>query len=548
MNFSIKAKILVITLVGCFSVVVAGGVGLMGMKASNDEMETLYSENMTNVLRLTRITQLMRDNRIQVLLALQHNPNNPGLIKLHDHPMTVHIDAVKKNIQEITALWKIYTGGTLSPKEKKLADDYAAKRAIFVKEGLLPTIEAELAGDFDRAGELIVTRVNPDFKPADDAAMALSDNGGAEAKQAYQSAASHYRTTLALVAFAVIGSILTSAIVGFMIVRSVATAAGSLVRASDAMANGDLSQRVLLTTRDELGVIGASFDAMGDAFSRAIRKVAESSSQVAVAAVQLNGAAERIASGAEAVASQAANAATAGNEISATSGNIAQNCQLAAEGARRASTSATSGAAVVDATMAVMGQIAAKVQQSAKTVASLGARSDQIGAIIGTIEDIADQTNLLALNAAIEAARAGEQGRGFAVVADEVRALAERTTRATREIDDMIKAIQGETGEAVAAMEQGVRQVEAGTLEAAKSGGALRDILEQINAVAMQVNQIAIAAEEQTATTSDISRNMTQITRVVEETAGGAHESATAAAQLRGNAEELQRLVRQFRV
>jgi methyl-accepting chemotaxis protein len=181
-------------------------------------------------------------------------------------------------------------------------------------------------------------------------------------------------------------------------------------------------------------------------------------------------------------------------------------------------------------------------------VESLGVRSDQIGAIIGTIEDIADQTNLLALNAAIEAARAGEQGRGFAVVADEVRALAERTTRATKEIGEMIKAIQKETREAVAAMVLGVRQVETGTIEAAKSGVALQDILQQVNDVAMQVNQIATAAEEQTATTSEISSNMQQITEVVQLTSQGANESAMAAAQLSGNAEELQRLVQQFKL
>jgi methyl-accepting chemotaxis protein len=234
--------------------------------------------------------------------------------------------------------------------------------------------------------------------------------------------------------------------------------------------------------------------------------------------------------------------------MSATSSDIAQNCQLAAEGAQRASQSANNGAEVVERTVAVMGQIAAKVQATAKTVESLGERSDQIGAIIGTIEDIADQTNLLALNAAIEAARAGEHGRGFAVVADEVRALAERTTRATKEIGEMIKAIQKETKGAVTAMEQGVQQVESGTVEAAKSGDALRDILEQINAVTMQVNQIATAAEEQTATTSEISSNMMQITQVVQDTAGGAHQSATAAAQLSGNAVELQRLVSQFKL
>ena len=213
-----------------------------------------------------------------------------------------------------------------------------------------------------------------------------------------------------------------------------------------------------------------------------------------------------------------------------------------------ASQTASDGAIIVERTVAVMGQIAVKVQESAKTVESLGARSEQIGAIIGTIEDIADQTNLLALNAAIEAARAGEQGRGFAVVADEVRALAERTTRATKEIGEMIKTIQRETRGAVVAMEEGVCQVEAGTEEAAKSGQALQEILSQINDVATQVNQIATAAEEQTATTSEISSNIHQITEVVQQTSQEAHESAIAAAKLNENAVELQRLVRQFKL
>ena len=312
--------------------------------------------------------------------------------------------------------------------------------------------------------------------------------------------------------------------------------------------DGDLTKRLDDSTKDELADISKYFNLFIDKLRGIVNQISSTSSQVAAASNQLHSTAEHIATGAEEVAAQAGTVATAGEEMSATSGDIAQNCQLASESAQRASQSAHNGAEVVERTVAVMGQIALKVQESARTVESLGARSDQIGAIIGTIEDIADQTNLLALNAAIEAARAGEQGRGFAVVADEVRALADRTTRATKEIGEMIKAIQKETKGAVASMEQGVREVETGTIEAARSGQALKDILQQVSDVAMQVNQIATAAEEQTATTSEISSNMHQITEVVQETSQGAHESATAAAQLNGNAEELQRLVRQFKL
>ncbi len=342
--------------------------------------------------------------------------------------------------------------------------------------------------------------------------------------------------------------ILLTVVLAILVARSITVPVSILAKQTEQVSRGELNIEVSCSSDDEIGKLACSFKVMTENLRSIISHVASTSSQVAAAANQLTLTAEHIATGAEEVVSQANTVATAGEEMSATSGDIAHNCQMAAEGAERASKTAKNGATVVESTIVVMNQIASKVQESAKTVENLGTRSDQIGAIIGTIEDIADQTNLLALNAAIEAARAGEQGRGFAVVADEVRALAERTTRATKEIGEMIKAIQKETKGAVVAMVQGVHQVETGTIEAAKSGHALQDILQQINDVAMQVNQIATAAEEQTATTSEISSNMQQITEVVQQTSQGAQESAAAAAHLYGNAEELQRLVRQFKL
>ena len=342
--------------------------------------------------------------------------------------------------------------------------------------------------------------------------------------------------------------LLLTVLLAFFISRTITAPVAVLIGQAQRVAKGELDIRLTESGDDEIGKLSRSFGSMVRDLRAIIGQVSDTSSQVAAAAIQLNSTAKRIATDAEAVATQTITVATAGEEMSATSGNIAQNCLLAAEGAQRASQSATNGVRVVEKTVSVMGQIADRVQESARTVERLGARSDQIGAIIGTIEDIADQTNLLALNAAIEAARAGEQGRGFAVVADEVRALAERTTRATREIGEMIKTIQLETQGAVSAMEQGVLQVENGTIEAAKSGQALQDILAQVNAASLQVSQIATAAEEQTATTTEISGNMHRINGIVGDTAGCAHEAAAVACQLSGNAEELQRLVRQFRI
>jgi methyl-accepting chemotaxis protein len=315
------------------------------------------------------------------------------------------------------------------------------------------------------------------------------------------------------------------------------------------VAKGDL--KVRLATHDgsnEIDRLAVSVNTMLDNMANALRGVRNAAISITTASQQLDTSSEKIASGAETAAGQTITIATASEEMSATSSDIAQNCMMAVEGAQSASEAAVAGSGVVSSTIAGMEQIADRVRSSAQTVTSLGQRSEQIGAIAGTIEDIADQTNLLALNAAIEAARAGEQGRGFAVVADEVRALAERTTRATREIGEMIKAIQTETRTAVQQMELGVKEVEQGTEDASHSGEALQEILSRINDVTMQINQIATAAEEQTATTNEITNNIHSMTTITQETAHGANETASAAGNLSGLAEELERLVARFHV
>jgi methyl-accepting chemotaxis protein len=355
------------------------------------------------------------------------------------------------------------------------------------------------------------------------------------------------KTQMVLLIVAIIAAAL-AAIQAFLVIRSITVPLAKLITVSHAIAKGDLTTCVEVTSKDELGELMGAMKTMNENLRMVIGEVSDASAQVSSAANQLTATAKEIAEGTEEVVAQTNTVATAGEEMTATSHDIAKNCLFASEGAQRAARTAQEGSAVVEATINVMNQIASKVQESAKTVESLGERSDQIGAIVGTIEDIADQTNLLALNAAIEAARAGEQGRGFAVVADEVRALAERTTRATKEISDMIKTVQNETKVAVNVMEIGVTQVESGTKEATRSGEALQEILSQVNDVATQVQQIATAAEEQTAVTSEISSNMQQINDVVQQTARGSHESSMAAAQLSGNAEALQALVCKFRV
>jgi hemerythrin len=321
-----------------------------------------------------------------------------------------------------------------------------------------------------------------------------------------------------------------------------------VVIAMEKAAGGDLSVRTNTNAAGEIGRLASAFNAMMNDMNKAMRQFFSVADLVRDSVTLVGNTTGSMASAAEDVATQAGTIATASEEMSATSSDIARNCLYAAENAQKATEQTTAGAQIVSDSVKVMENISQLVLSSAHTVEALGARSDQIGAIVGTIEDIADQTNLLALNAAIEAARAGEMGRGFAVVADEVRALAERTTKATKEIGSMIKSIQGETKTAVDSMSAGVEQVKRGTVSTTSSGEALEDILNKINELSMQISQVATAAEEQTATTSEITQNIQLITEVVHGNVANARGTTEATRKLSEQVDELHKLVGRFRL
>jgi methyl-accepting chemotaxis protein len=320
--------------------------------------------------------------------------------------------------------------------------------------------------------------------------------------------------------------------------------AGSLVM--EELAKGDLTVRMDGEFKNDFRTYQESINGLGESLEKLVTEITDAVAATASASAEISSSSEEMASGTQEQSSQTAEVASAIEQMSSTILETTRNAGHASQAALNAGATAKEGGKVVNETVEGMIRIENVVKQSARTVQELGKSSDQIGEIIQVIDDIADQTNLLALNAAIEAARAGEQGRGFAVVADEVRKLAERTAKATKEIAGMINQIQRDTNGAVESMQQGTIEVEKGKALAEKAGQSLREIIQGAEQVVQIVTQVAKASQEQTSASEQISKNIEMISNVTHESATGVEQIARAAGDLNHLTENLQNLISHF--
>jgi len=362
----------------------------------------------------------------------------------------------------------------------------------------------------------------------------------------YASAISSARNiTVAVGIVALIAGLFVAALMAKTIVNPIKNAVNAMNEIAEG--DGDLTQRLDEKGKDEVAQLGMAFNHFAEKVRVMVTQVSGSTSQLATAAEEMSMITGETNQGVQKQQSETEMVATAMNEMTATVQEVARHATEASDAAQKADSDAHGGKDVVQKTVSSINELANEIETATSVIKQLETDSDNIGSVLDVIRGIAEQTNLLALNAAIEAARAGEQGRGFAVVADEVRTLASRTQESTQEIQSMIESLQQGSRNAVKAMESSQEQSKQSVEHATNARVSLDAITDSVTTISTMNIQIANAAKEQSSVSEEINKNVVNISQVVEQTAEGAQQTMTASNELANLANELQNLVGQFK-
>ena len=538
-NLKIRTKLNILVVFASLLMVAIGITGLVGINISNSALSSVYSEKLIDIIHLNEV----RDNQNRIRAELQDAGMETDAFEI-----LAHVDKVRSSMFKIETALGEYNKHAMPAEEKKMMDDFMAKRLDYGQNGVLPIIDLLQDEKFDAAHKLSKEVMTPGFAKASKGIDALIQLQVDAAKTEYERVEKLTGIIRIAAIAAIIIGLALSIVIGLLITRSVNRGVHELATTAKRLANGELTARVDWDTTDELGEVGRAFNQMATEFSALISQVRQSADQVASAASTQAGTAEKVSAISGNQTEQAANAASSIEQLNSAVKEIAQKTGDVVTSANSASTMADEGQHVVNRAVLGIQQVAVTVSESARLMASLGQRSDQIGQIVKVIKDIAEQTNLLALNAAIEAARAGEQGRGFAVVADEVRKLAERTATATSEISEMITAIQSETGNAVSTMEKGSQEVNDGVALANQAGQALQNINNSVKNVVQMLERISESTRSQSEMTNELTSRVEHIASMAKENASSVDETTQASRDLQKLSGHLQQVVSRFKL
>ncbi|SDH77385.1 methyl-accepting chemotaxis protein [Pseudomonas panipatensis] len=359
---------------------------------------------------------------------------------------------------------------------------------------------------------------------------------------------SSLRTSAGLILGSAALALLVGTLAALLITLLIVRPLRQVIDMASRIADGDLSQNVQAARKDEVGQLLAAVGGMADSLRGIVRRLQDGVTRITASAQSLSGVTERTQVGVNSQKNETDQVATAMNQMAATVHEVARNAEAAATSAEQADGTVASGQQVVRQTQERIGQLADAVREATASIEHLGRESQNIGSVLDVIKAVAEQTNLLALNAAIEAARAGEQGRGFAVVADEVRALARRTQQSTAEIEKLIGALQSGAQASVQRMQRSHQLVEKSVGDAEQTESALGDIAAAVAVIHQMNQQIAAASEQQSAVAEEINRSVTSIRGSADQSAQAMEATASSSVELAQLSRELQGMVGQFRL
>ncbi|MCC6534806.1 MAG: methyl-accepting chemotaxis protein [Burkholderiales bacterium] len=516
-----------------------GAVSVLGVSSTSRigaMADRILSEDWRRSQAAHELERAARDSFVAALQSLQKTEQTPFTV------IQARVAAARKNIDQAMALLVSLSRGDADRVQLGQID---ADRKAYLA-ALTQVFELAESGKVVQGEAAVHRALEPSFAKLSNAVRALVEQNLAQAEaQGAQQLGAIATARATMVTLGVVAVIL-GALFAWWVSRSLTgPLAGALAVARD-ISSGRLDATIDARGSDEVGQLLRALADMQSGLRAMIGDVARSAGEVSSAATRFAGGAQESIARAQTRTEAAGATAASVEQMSVSIGQVAEHAQEAAAIAGRSSELAAEGEAIVRAAASEMNSIADSVQHSSRQVETLNRRSAQISSIIKVIKDIADQTNLLALNAAIEAARAGEQGRGFAVVADEVRKLAERTAAATSEIGGMIETILEETSSVVETMQAGGDKVGHGVTLAEEAAAALEKIKAQAMEAVASVNAIAAATREQQAASGDIARNVERIAQMAEEGGAAAAANADAARDLDAQAAALNTHVSRF--